>query len=619
MNLAHLLQRRALERPAAPAIFHGTRLHATQAEWAARCAGLARRLQAAGLQPGDRLLLCLRNHPRYLELLWGAWWAGLAVVPVNARLHPREIEWIAGDAQARWGFVSADVVDAPLAGLATQVEIDSAQADALLAPDDAAPPLPVVERDGHDLAWLFYTSGTTGRPKGVMLTHRNLRTMGLGYFVDVDAIGPRDTMAYAAPMSHGAGIYAIPHLMAGARHVVPASGGVDPAELFALGGQLGPLSTFAAPTIVGRLVEHALHAGLDEAACARAFKTIVYGGAPMYRADIERALRVMGPRFVQIYGQGETPMVGTVLSRAHLADAAHPRHAERIASVGLAQTPVQLRVADADGRPLATGEIGEVLVKGDSVMAGYWRNPEATAAAVRDGWLFTGDVGSLDADGFLTLRDRSKDLIIQRRLQRLPARGRGMAAHRARRGRGGGDRPAGCCTGASWRWPSSSPRPGVALDPQALDAHCLAGLARFKRPRDYRFVDALPKNAYGKVLKTALRARLQAEGDGDGRARRATHTRVNLMVRGRCRFSYSRGQPGPALPVPQGDPHAAVSTLHPRRADLLPDGEGPRHRQPARTRPNWPRCARCAPPCWTRCATRSADRSRSTPATGARR
>ncbi len=111
-------------------------------------------------------------------------------------------------------------------------------------------------------------------------------------------------MLYAAPMSHGAGLYAVPHLMAGARHVVPASGGVDPAEMFALGAALGPLSTFVAPTIVRRLVDHAEHEGLDRDAAARAFKTIVYGGAPMYVADIQRALRVMGPRFVQIYGQG---------------------------------------------------------------------------------------------------------------------------------------------------------------------------------------------------------------------------------------------------------------------------------------------------------------------------
>jgi long-chain acyl-CoA synthetase len=304
------------------------------------------------------------------------------------------------------------VAPAALAGLERQIDIESGEADALLAPMTDLSKQPLVERDQDSLAWLFYTSGTTGRPKGVMITQRNLITMGLTYFVDVDAVSSDDAIVYGAPMSHGAGLYAIPHLMAGARHVVPASGGVDPAELFELGRAIGPLSTFAAPTIVKRLVDYAEDAGLSQQDAAVSFKTIVYGGAPMYVADIARALRVMGPRFVQIYGQGETPMVATALSRQHLTDTEHPRYRERIASVGVAQTPVQLRVSDEHGVALPCGEVGEVLVKGDSVMAGYWDNPQASAAAIQDGWLFTGDVGSLDADGFLTLKDRSKDLII---------------------------------------------------------------------------------------------------------------------------------------------------------------------------------------------------------------
>ena len=507
MTLAHLLLRRAREAPARPALFHGTQAHATHGEWAARSAGLARRLRDAGLEPGDRVLLFLRNHPRYLELLWAAWWAGLVVVPVNAKLHPREAEWIVADAGARWGFVTRDVAPGPLVGLERQIDVESAEADALLAPVDDFEAVPVTERGPDDVAWLFYTSGTTGRPKGVMITHRNLTTMGLAYFVDVDAVSPDDAMVYAAPMSHGAGLYAIPHLMAGARHVVPASGGVDAAELFALGRALGPLSTFAAPTIVNRLVDHAEAAGLGPDDAARSFKTIVYGGAPMYVADLQRALRVMGPRFVQIYGQGETPMVGTALARRHLADRAHPRHLQRIASVGVAQTPVQLRVADADGRCLPTGEVGEVLVRGDSVMAGYWRNPEATAAAVRDGWLFTGDVGCLDADGFLTLKDRSKDLIISggsniypREVEEALLTAPGVAEVAVV---GAPD--------AEWGEAVVAfvvPRPGASPTPAALDAHCLAQMARFKRPKRYVFVDALPNNNYGKVLKTALRARL---------------------------------------------------------------------------------------------------------------
>ncbi|MBP6776448.1 MAG: AMP-binding protein [Piscinibacter sp.] len=508
MTLAHLLLRQALAGPQRAAILEGSRPWATHGEWAARSAGLAQRLRAAGLEPGARIVVFMRNHPRYLEILWGAWWAGLAVVPVNAKLHPAEVEWIVADADARWAFVTRDVAPQPLAGIARQVDAESAEADALLAPlAGALAGCPPVPRGPDDLAWLFYTSGTTGRPKGVMITQRNLMTMGLAYFVDVDAVGANDAIVYAAPMSHGCGLYAIPHLMAGARHVVPASGGVDPAELFALGRELGPLSTFAAPTIVKRLVDHAERAGFSPDDAAASFKTIVYGGAPMYLADTLRALHVMGPRFVQIYGQGETPMVATALARRHFVDRDHPRWRERLASVGVAQTPVQLSVADEEGRDVDCGEVGEVLVRGDSVMAGYWRNPEASAAALRDGWLWTGDLGSLDADGFLTLKDRSKDLLISggsniypREVEEVLLTAPGVAEV--------------AVVGApDTEWGEVVvafvvAEPGAALDEQTLDAHCLARIARFKRPKRYVFVDALPKNNYGKVLKTALRERL---------------------------------------------------------------------------------------------------------------
>ncbi|MDP2261558.1 MAG: AMP-binding protein [Hydrogenophaga sp.] len=506
MNLAHLLEREALRDPVRPALFHGTPCVATHGEWAKRAARVGAHLRAAGLQPGDRVLLFMRNHPRYLELLFGAWWAGLVVVPVNAKLHPRELQWIAGNAQARWAFVTADVLPDPaaLSGLDGVMDADSPAMDAWIGGGEGLPA--ITGRAPGDTAWLFYTSGTTGRPKGVMITHRNLMTMGLTYFNDVDAVAGGDAIAYAAPMSHGAGLYAIPHLMAGARHVVPASGGFDAAELIELGRRLGPLSLFAAPTIVKRIVDEAEAQGLTPAQCGESFKTIVYGGAPMYAADIQRALRVMGPRFVQIYGQGESPMVGTALSRAQLADTAHPRHAERIASVGVAQTPVRVRVAGPDGGPLQPGEVGEVLIQGDSVMAGYWQNPEATAAAIREGWLWTGDMGALDADGFLTLKDRSKDLIISggsniypREVEEVLLTAPGVAEVAVV---GAPDPEWGEIVVAF-----VVVQPDAALDSAALDAFCLDHIARFKRPKRYEFVVALPKNNYGKVLKTALRDR----------------------------------------------------------------------------------------------------------------
>ena len=513
MNLAHLLRRMACQFPTRPAIFHGTQAVATYAQWAQRCAHLAQQFQDAGLQPGDRIAIFMHNHPRYLEVIFGAWWAGFAVVPINAKLHVREAQWIIDNAQASWAFVGADVTTdtgEQLHGLQRVIDVDGPEANALWAMShagDEPPTKPIIERQSDDLAWLFYTSGTTGRPKGVMITHRNLMTMGLAYFTDVDAVAAQDAIVYAAPMSHGAGLYAIPHLMTGARHVVPSSGGFDAAELFELGKSVGPLSMFAAPTIVKRLVDHAEQTSLTPQDCERAFKTIVYGGAPMYAADIQRALRIMGPRFVQIYGQGESPMVGTALSRFHLNDSKHPEHSQRLASIGIAQTPVQIRITDEHGHDLPMGEVGEVLIKGDSVMAGYWRNPEATQAAIRDGWLFTGDMGCLDAHGFFTLKDRSKDLIISGGSNVYPREVEEVLLQ---------------APGVSEVAVVGAPDPewgevivafvvlqrGSAVSAHDLDAYCLNEIARFKRPKRYELVDSLPKNNYGKVLKTELRLRL---------------------------------------------------------------------------------------------------------------
>ena len=499
MNLANTLRRIALADPQRPALYEGARLRCSYGELAARTARIAGALRTRGLAPGDRVLLFMRNHPAYLELMYACWWAGLVVVPVNAKLHLREAHWIAEHAQASWAFVTADV-GAGLRVPGRCIDVETPAYEELLA----GPAANLQARAPTDLAWLFYTSGTTGKPKGVMLTHRNLMTMGLTYFIDVDAIDARDAIVYGPPMSHGAGIYAIPHVMAGARHVVPASGGFDPEEIFGLARDVGRINMFAPPTVVKRLVDHAQENGLD----GEGFKTIVYGGAPMYAEDIKRALRVLGPRFVQIYGQGETPMVATALSRAQLLDTGHPRHAQRLASVGVAQTPVEVRVTDEEGKDLPIGEVGEVLVRGDTVMAGYWQDPNATAAALREGWLFTGDMGSLDADGFLALKDRSKDLIISggsniypREVEEVLLLTPGVAEVSVV----GAPDP---------EWGENVvafvvPQAGRTVTAADLDAVCLQHIARFKRPKRYEIVEALPKNNYGKVLKTELRARLQ--------------------------------------------------------------------------------------------------------------
>src|SRR5262249_47438679 len=257
-------------------------------------------------------------------------------------------------------------------------------------------------------AWLFYTSGTTGRPKGATLTNRNLLAASLSYYADIDQVMPHNAILQAAPLSHGAGLYGLPHVARGAVSVIPHSGGVDGEELAALLHRWPGVSLFAAPTMVKRLAGDPTLAAAD----LSRLKTIIYGGAPMYLADLEDALAAFGPRLDQIYGQGETPMTITALSKADHAERHHSRWRDRLQSVGVPRTDAGVRVVDGDGKEVSAGDVGEVLVRGDVVMAGYWNQPDATAEALRNGWLHTGDIGSFDADGYLTLRDRSKDLII---------------------------------------------------------------------------------------------------------------------------------------------------------------------------------------------------------------
>ncbi|HEX6721340.1 MAG TPA: AMP-binding protein, partial [Burkholderiaceae bacterium] len=328
MNVALWLARAAQRFGERCAIGHGRDPWCTYRELAQRAAALAAWLRARGVAPGDRVALFMPNAPQYLVMLWGVWWSGAAAVPINAKLHPREAAWILQHSGARLAFCAADAHDALAAlapGLPLLTELPTLEASATIE----AP----AERADTDAAWLFYTSGTTGRPKGVVLGARQLREASLGYLSEVQSVAPGDVMLHPAPLSHGGGLYHLPYVMHGGINVVPASGGFDPAEVVELAAHWRHASFFAAPTMVRRLVDHVQTSGSKPEGLA----TIVYGGGPMYLADIEQALQAIGPHFAQIYGQGESPMTITVLPRDVINDHAHPRHRERLASVGHAQ------------------------------------------------------------------------------------------------------------------------------------------------------------------------------------------------------------------------------------------------------------------------------------------
>lgn len=507
MNLVNLLIRTAKVFPERPAVAYGERDLYSYRALASRVFALSASLRGYfGLRRGERVALFMQNSPHYLEILYAVWHAGLVAVPINNKLHPREVAFILEDAGASLLFVTPGMGTGEFLGDGNRhlqvIETGAAEYAALFHGRDASP----VSDDPSDLAWLFYTSGTTGKPKGVMLTHANLMAMTTCYFADVDGARMEDSILYAAPMSHGAGLYNFAHVLVGARHLVPESGGFSPSEILALAKRFGNLSMFAAPTMVRRLVAHCATSGGDPSG----IKTVVYGGGPMYLEDIRQALAVMGERFVQIYGQGESPMTITALSRHHLANSAHPRYLERLGSVGVAQSVVEVRVVDGDGQILPPGESGEIVVRGDTVMNGYWGNPTATLNTIRDGWLHTGDIGVLDLDGFLTLKDRAKDVIISGGSNIYPREVEEvLLLHPAVAEAAVVGRP-------DPEWGEEVVafvvcEPGQSIAAAELDALCLQHIARFKRPKEYRLAENLPKNNYGKVLKTELRDRLGAK------------------------------------------------------------------------------------------------------------
>ncbi len=339
-----------------------------------------------------------------------------------------------------------------------------------------------------------------------MISAANLVAMSLSYLVDVDDVSREDAALYAAPMSHGAGLYNFVHVLRGARHVVPESGGFDPGEILDLARRLRNVSMFAAPTMVKRLIEHSRRTG----GTGDGIRTIVYGGGPMYVVDIREALEAFGPKFVQIYGQGESPMTISTLSRADLADRTHPKWEQRLSSVGRPFSAAEVRVVDDAGTPLPSGVIGEVAVRGPQVMKGYLDNPEANARSLRDGWLRTGDLGDFDEDGYLYLRDRTTDVVISGGSNIYPREVEEAVLTHA-------DVSEVAVVGVpdpEWGEVVVAfvvTRDGREIEPEVLDSTCAAMIARFKKPKRYVFVRDLPRNNYGKILKTELRAGLAAE------------------------------------------------------------------------------------------------------------
>ena len=520
-NLSDLVRQAARRHGAAIAVVWGEACWS----WAAfdrRIDAIAAGLAVRGVGKGDRVLVQSRNCNAMFEAMFACFRLGAVYVPANFRQTAEEVAWL-GQASGATALIChrdfplhAAAVVAACPGMACVIAIGAASFgedidDVVARHAGAEVAMASVEHD--DPAWFFFTSGTTGRPKAAVLTHGQMGFIVNNHLCDLmPGLTEADASLVVAPLSHGAGIHQLVQVARGVKTVLLSGERFDPEEAWALVERWRISTMFTVPTIVKLLTEHGAVDRYDHSS----LRYVIYAGAPMYREDQKHALRKLGPVLVQYFGLGEVTGAITVLPRElhRLEDEV------RAGSCGFARTGMQISIQDAAGGELVAGETGEICVCGVGVFAGYYDNSEANAAAFRDGWFRTGDLGHLDAEGFLYITGRQSDMYIsggsnvyprevEEKILQHPA-----VAEVAVVGmpdRVWGEVGVAVCV----------LRPGASPDEAVLDEAALLEwlgdrLGRYKQPRRAYFWEALPKSAYGKVTKALIRSELTARGLGGG-------------------------------------------------------------------------------------------------------
>ncbi len=511
VNIGTYITRSAEQNPDRLAVAWGD-YRATFAEEEVRITALALALKSLGIESGDRVAVLQWNCPQFLETMFACFKAGFCVVPINARLHPEEIRYHMQDCEPaavvyghEFGEAIASIRDAIpatphfislLANAPWELNFESLVRDHATTVDQA------VRVEADDLAWLFYTSGTTGRPKGAMLTHGNLDYAITSYLADVLPIDCEDAVLDAAPMSHGAGFQALANVARGAANIVLFPRQFEPRQVLDTIERYHITNMFLAPTMIKLLLDSPEIDSYD----LSSLRYVVYGGGPMYVDDLKKAVARLGQVFIQIFAQGETPMTGTYLRRREHVLEGSEQQAKRLMSAGVARTGIELSIVDPEGHELSRAELGEIVVRGRAVMQGYWRQPEATAETLQNGWLHTGDVGYMDTGGYVYILDRTKDMVISGGANIYPREiEEVIQQHPA-------VKEVAVVGVPDDVWGESVKaviglRDGYSATEQDIIDLCLSHLASYKKPKSVDFVPELPKNAYGKVLKRELRER----------------------------------------------------------------------------------------------------------------
>jgi acyl-CoA synthetase (AMP-forming)/AMP-acid ligase II len=475
----------------------------TWAEFAGRIRRNASAQRAAGVAAGERVAFLDKNHPACLETTLGCALAGTANAVANFRLAPEELIYVINDSGARVLFAGTEFLPVieqirpRLTGVERVIAIggDADAYEQFLAGAPDAEPGHTAQAD--DCFLQLYTSGTTGYPKGAMLTHRSMiahsRAASSGCGLSRDCVN-----MVAMPLFHVGGTsWALAGMSVGSETVVVRE--LVPDQVLAQFSRDHITHTFVVPAAIGFFLQVPGAGEYDYSS----LRCLAYGGSPMPTPLLHRALEAFrGVGFYQVYGMTEASGAVSMLGPE---DHRNPDHPERLLSAGLPLPGVQLRVTDpATGEPVPDGELGEIEVRGDLLMSGYWQRPADTAAVIVDGWLHSGDAGHRDSGGYFYVEDRVKDMIISGGENVYPAEVERVLSEYP------GVAEVAVIGVPDEKWGEAvkaivAPQPGVTIDTGKLLEYCRPRLAGFKRPASVDITDALPRNATGKILKRTLR------------------------------------------------------------------------------------------------------------------
>jgi fatty-acyl-CoA synthase len=518
MNLAHIMTQNARRHADRPGFIWGER----QWSWAqldAQVSALAFGLKARGIGKGDRLLVHSKNCEAMFVSMFAAFRLGAVWVPTNFRLLPEEVGYLAASSGAKAFLCHGDFPDHAAAVAAAMPDLAFLWriGPGLFGDDDVEQV--IARHDGERVAnapvehddpcWFFFTSGTTGRSKAAVLTHGQMGFVVTNHLADlVPGATEADASLVVAPLSHGAGVHQLVISARGAPSILLPTERFDIDEAYRLIEKHRVTNIFTVPTILKMLVEHPAVDAHDHSS----LKYIIYAGAPMYREDQKAALAKLGKVIVQYFGLGEVTGNITVLPpRLHMAEDGPDA---RIGTCGFERSAMEVQIQDDAGNEAPTGQQGEICVIGPAVFAGYYDNPEANAKSFRNGWFRTGDLGHMDAQGFVYITGRASDMYIsggsniypreiEEKILTHPA-----IAEVAVLGLPDpvwGEIGVAVCVA----------RPGQRASEAEIAAFLSEKIARYKMPKRFFFWEALPKSGYGKVPKRLVRDELEARGELD--------------------------------------------------------------------------------------------------------